>query len=90
MRREDPTYWELIPSREPPLVLDGRLHVFRGIASRNIDSARRRRLRPQVASIAEEPDPITLEDGATPQVPSDDENVPDLPDGALSLRPPYG
>ena len=37
MRRAAWRNWEFIPSREPPLVLAGRQHLFWEAASRNID-----------------------------------------------------
>ena len=72
------------PPRYPPWVSDERLRRFWEIASRNMDRACRRWLRPQVAYYAEDMGPITLDDNAGPRVPSDGEDVPEFPDSALS------
>ena len=87
-------YWELILFRGLPSASDGRLHLLRGNASRDIDRSRRSWSRSQASPIAEEPGPITLKGGTFSQVPSGDGNVPDLPSLkshlVLSLRPPVG
>ena len=56
---------ELISSREPFAVPDGKLRLLREIIQRrNIERARRRLLRSQVSPIGEELGPMTLKDGA--------------------------
>ena len=52
-----------------------------------MDRVRRRWLRPEVSPNDEEMGPITLKAGASFQVPSDDEDAPNLPHGAASLLP---
>ena len=68
MRRTESEDWGLILSRDPSLVFDGELRVFREAAFRNIDRARRRWLRLLAPPIAEELGPKTLPDGAILQV----------------------
>ena len=82
---------ELIFSREPFAVPDGKLRLLREIIQRrNIDRARRRWLRSQVSPVAPKLGPVSLKDGAVLQVLSDNENAPDMPSGASSLNPPFG
>ena len=82
--------WELTPSREPPLASGLRLRLYREAVSRNIGRARRMSLRSQVSPNAEDMGPIPLKDGGILPVPSNDENAPDFPDGAVSSHPPLG
>ena len=49
IRRMGLREWELTPFREPPVVLDGRLHLSQEIVARNTDLARRRLLRAGLA-----------------------------------------
>ena len=58
--------------------------------SRSVDRSRRRRMRAQVPPNTEGMGPITLNDGAILQGPSDDKDAPELPAAALSLHPPCG
>ena len=48
MSRTEWSEWDLIPPRDLPTGLNGRVHFFWGIAPRNTDGARRRQLRSQV------------------------------------------
>ena len=73
-----------------PSVLDGRFYLSRGIAPRNIDQARGRWLRPQVARNNEDMGPITLDDRAALRAPSNDEDTLDLHAGAPAVYSPLG
>ena len=75
--------WDLIPSREPPSVSEGFSGVYREIASRDIDCARRRWLRTQVSPICGGSGPVTSNDNTVLQSPSGVEIAPELPEGAL-------
>ena len=75
---------------ESPSVLDGPSYLLWETASRSIDRARRRRLRPQVPPNSDDLVPIALDDGAGLQAPPGDEEAPNLPAGALPLHPPAG
>ena len=72
------------------LVLHGQFRLFWETAPRNIDRARRRWLRHQVAQNAEDIGPITLNGGTALQSPSDEEDFPEPPAGASPLHPPPG
>ena len=78
----------------PPLGIqrDGvcNLRILREVVSRNISRADRRWKSAEIFSVSEEQGPLTLEDGAALQSPSDYGMAPDLPQEAISLRPPLG
>ena len=78
--------WGYIPCRETLLVWGERLHPSWEIASRNIDRACRRWLRPKETQNNADVGPIAFVDGAILRPPPDDRDVPELPAGAL---PPY-
>ena len=61
-----------------------------GERASHVDRDRSRHLRSQASPIAEEMGPITLKDSTVLQAPSDDENTPGLPSGALSSHPSFG
>ena len=72
-----------------PSFSDGRLLPLLEIESPNIDTARRRWLRPRLTQNNKDLGPIVLGDGANIRVPFDDENAPEPPAGALSLHRPF-
>lgn len=76
MRRMGANKSELIPTRGPPAVSEGKLNSFWEVVSRDIDRARRCRPRPQASPIDEEMGPITLPGCTTLQLLTDGEDVP--------------
>ena len=80
---------ELVHARELSAVSDSKLHSCREVVSRSTGRARRRWLRSQASPITEKLGPITIPGGTTLQAPSDDENAPRPPTGALSWRAPF-
>ena len=63
--------------------------MFWKAVARNFDRARRRWQRAQISPIPGEMGPLAFTDGTALQISSDYELAPDLPQGALPLRPPF-
>ena len=82
--------WDLIFRRKPPLVQDGRTHLYWEVAPRRIDWARRRTPRAELVKDGTDIGPITMDDGAAVRASPDDGDTPVLPTGAPALRPPVG
>ena len=62
---------------------------FWSVVDRRLDRFRRRRLRAQASPLSEQMGPITLDDAAVLQAPSDDEVIPAAQQRPLSLYPPF-
>ena len=70
-------------------MFDGRLRLYKEIAARNFGLALRRMLRSDLVEEDTEIGPIALDDDAISHEPSDDEDTPELPSGAMALRAHY-
>ena len=75
------------PTRELPLAFHGCLNQYSEAVAREIGRARRRVSLLEYVRDEMNVDPIRLDDGAVSQAPSDDEDLPALPSGALALHP---
>ena len=90
MRRMGRNNWELVPPPGGHREDDCSSHIFREVLLRYAGRARRRWQHATISPISEGQGQLMMADGTALRIPSDDGMEPDLLQGTLSGRPPFG